>query len=49
MKLKEKFGDEFTKITELLEVESAVSKAANGEKGDFHQEFVKNVCSKIVI
>ena len=49
MKLKEKFGDEFTKIAELLEVENAVSKAANGEKGDFHQEFVKNVCSKIVI
>lgn len=49
LKLREKFGDEIEKIAELLEVESAVSKAANGEKGDFHQEFVKNVCSQIVI
>ena len=48
--LKEKFGDDdITKIVKLFEMDSEVSKAANGEKGDFHQEFEKNVCSKTIV
>ena len=47
--LKEKFGDEMDTIVSILDYKMAVDKGSEGEKTEFHHEFVKQLCSKTII
>lgn len=47
-KLKENFGDEVDTIVKIFDYKSGVERSSDGEKSDFHHDFVKQVCSKTI-
>ena len=47
--LKDKFGDEMGTIVSILDYKMAVDKGSEGEKTEFHHEFVKQLCSKTIM
>jgi hypothetical protein len=48
--LKEKLGDDnvMDTVVRLFDYKSYIEKGSNGEKTDFHHDFVKQVCSQTV-
>ncbi len=48
-KLKENFGDEMDTIIQILDYKLDVQKSSDGEKCDFHHDFVKQICSKTIM
>lgn len=48
-KLKENFGDEMDTIIQIFDYKLGVQKSSEGEKCDFHHDFVKQICSKTIM
>ena len=46
--LKENFGEEVDTIVKMCDYRIAVDKGSEGEKTDFHHDFVKQMCSKTI-
>lgn len=44
--MEERFGDEMETIVKILDYKMAVDKGCEGEKTDFHHDFIKHICSK---
>lgn len=47
-KLKENFGDEINTIVKIFDYKSGVDRGSDGEKTEFHHDFVKQVCSQTI-
>lgn len=46
--LKENFGDEVDTIVKIFDYKSDVERGSDGEKSEFHHDFVKQVCSQTI-
>jgi hypothetical protein len=44
-KLKENFGDEVDTIVKIFDYKTGVERSSDGERTDFHHDFVRQVCS----
>jgi hypothetical protein len=47
-KLKENFGDELDTIVKIFDYKTGVERSSEGERTDFHHDFVKQVCSQTI-
>jgi len=47
-KLKENFGDELETIVKIFDHKTGVERGCDGEKTEFHHDFVKQVCSRSI-
>tara|TARA_B110000908_G_C10147988_1_gene399969 strand:- start:70 stop:819 length:750 start_codon:yes stop_codon:yes gene_type:complete len=47
-KLKENFGDELDTIVKIFDYKSGVERGSDGERSEFHHDFVKQVCSQTI-
>lgn len=47
-KLKENFGDELDTIVKIFDYKAGVERSSDGEKSEFHHDFVKQVCSQTI-
>ena len=48
-KLQENFGDEMDTIIQIFDYKLGVQRSSEGEKCDFHHDFVKQICSKTIV
>ena len=48
-KLQENFGDEMDTIIQIFDYKLGVQRSSEGEKCDFHHDFVKQICSKTIM
>lgn len=46
--MRDRFGDEMDTIIQLLDYKGAVDKGSEGEKTDFHHDFIKQMCSQTI-
>jgi hypothetical protein len=47
-KLKENFGDELDTIVKIFDYKTGVERSSDGEKSEFHHDFVRQVCSRTI-
>ena len=47
-KLKENFGDEIDTIVKIFDYKIAVDKGCDGEKSEFHHDFIRQMCSQTI-
>ena len=49
--LKERLGDEnvMDTVVKLFDYKEAVNRCSDGEKSDFHHDFVKSICSQTIM
>ena len=46
--LHERFGDNMDTIIQLMDYKFKVDRGSEGEKHEFHHEFVRELCSKTI-